>query len=220
MKRLSLFAAAFLFVLTACQKETTDGLDAILEHEKLQLKTQEIAQTMNAELSDIMANVLEPACHGPSFSEAIDAFVELNQQKANETCQPVKGPVTGCLDGYMTYATALVSPEQGTCLPERTDKVPVLGHTNDPKINFDVELTIATCFNGGTSIKATISGIDWYKNEYLFDWRLDGNTVSKLPIANCLVGNTVSLTVTRTSDNAQIKRYIELNDEPVTNDKY
>ena len=116
MKRLpSIITISLAFAFIACQKDNPKELEAILEHQLLQEEVHQLASKESAEAINVFADKRLATCIGISFADALKSFVETNQEKANSTCQVVKGPITGCHEGYTTYATALVFPDPNLC---------------------------------------------------------------------------------------------------------
>ncbi|MEO1263149.1 MAG: hypothetical protein AAFZ15_30345 [Bacteroidota bacterium] len=111
---------AFLFLLfftaTACQKDETNvELESILAKEILDEKAQQLATEHGLQIIYVMSDTRTTVCTGPEFTSALSAYVASNQAKANQTCKVVKGPVSGCLEGFMTYGSAIVQPEEKHC---------------------------------------------------------------------------------------------------------
>ena len=215
MKRLPLFfALALMLAMTACQKETTNGLDAILENETLQEEIQELAEATKIGMEDVVADRRSDNCSGLLFADVLAEFVANNQQNANESCQTIRGGVSGCYEGFMTYGTALVFPQPGTCnqveKKEPNGKQLTDKHTVSPKANFKASLTTSDCFAGGKSVQAKIAEGEHGNYRYAYLWKLDGKTIGIMPQAECLKGNMLSLTITQYPSKDQITKYLRL----------
>ena len=115
MKHLTFFLLV-VFAAVACQKDTTNAeLESILAKEALDENVHQLANECGMKIMYIMSDTRTTVCNGPDFTDVLKEFVPANQTKANELCEAVRGPVSGCLNGFMTYGSGMVYPESNTC---------------------------------------------------------------------------------------------------------
>ncbi len=120
MKRLHLLFG-LVFILTACQKDEL-ALEDFTTDPGLEEKATEIATTEGVSLEAFTVATKETSgriCVAQSLLEVVAKFKADNQDIANTDCETVIGYVTGCLEGYMTYATILVLPDPEICPPKQ-----------------------------------------------------------------------------------------------------